>query len=105
MNWPGDADGDVLRRLESDGCDFSKPHLIDFWVDFAGWPPSPEAVALLKSRFPSVRSYDPEGDNSGYLLFKISVLVSYELVTRIQREISALMQPFGGVCNSWGVLL
>lgn len=28
-NWPDDADGDVLRRMQRTGFDFSKPCLID----------------------------------------------------------------------------
>jgi len=34
MSWPTDADGDVLRRLQNGGFDFSKPTLIDFNVTY-----------------------------------------------------------------------
>lgn len=29
LSWPADADGDVLRRLQSGGFDFSEPCTID----------------------------------------------------------------------------
>lgn len=37
MNWPNDADGGVLRRLQADGFDFSRPCVIDCNVDFEQW--------------------------------------------------------------------
>ena len=35
MIYPSDANGDVLRRLEAQGNDLSKPRNIDFTVVFA----------------------------------------------------------------------
>jgi hypothetical protein len=103
MNWPNDADGDVLRRLEDSGFDFSKPCLIDFNVDFRNWPPSPSAVSLLSREYPSLKMYEP-GEFRGYLLVQVFALMTYELVTGVQESISDAMAPFGGRCDSWGVL-
>ena len=33
IDWPNDADGDVLRRMKESGFDFSKIHSIDFNID------------------------------------------------------------------------
>ena len=104
MTWPSDADGDVLRRMEESGFDFAKPHTIDFNVDFDDWPPSPEAIDLVKSRYPGTVVYEPEDDKTGYLQFQVHDRVSYELVMRIQRQASALVAPFNGRCESWGVM-
>ena len=38
MNWPNDADHDVLRRSVKDGFDFDKGVTIDFNIDFDHWP-------------------------------------------------------------------
>lgn len=38
-DWPNDADGDVSRRLLHHGFDFSRPHAVDFNVDFDRWLP------------------------------------------------------------------
>ena len=103
MNWPTDADGDVLRRLQEGGFDFSKPCLIDFNVDFSEWPPSQQAVRLLSGTYPSVKVYEPDGDGAGYIQFQIYAPLTYELVMRIQATTTELMAPFNGECVSWGV--
>ena len=41
--------------------------------------------------------------SDGYILFKVTALVTYEGVTSIQRRVTAEMMPFGGICDSWGV--
>jgi hypothetical protein len=104
VNWPTDADGDVLRSLKDSGFDFAKPCLIDFNVDFDNWPPSPKAVSLLSREYPSLTAYEPEADTRGYLLVQVFGLLTYELVTHVQESISDAMAPFGGRCDSWGVL-
>jgi hypothetical protein len=104
MNWPNDADGDVVRRLRSQGFDFSQPCTIDFNVDFLEWPPAQAALDLIRSRHPEAIVYPEEGDSAGYVLFQVHDRVTYELVTRVQAEMSALLAPFGGLCESWGVL-
>src|SRR5262249_37814588 len=104
MTWPNDADGDVLRRMEDDGFDFSRSHLIDFNVDFDDWPPDPKAIAVVKSHYPGVIVHEPDDGYAGYLQFQVHDRVSYELVMRIQRQVSALVAPFNGRCESWGVM-
>lgn len=104
MNWPKDADGDVLRRLESRGFDFAKSYVIDFNVDFEEWPPASEALQLIRAQYPSTVVYQPEEGSPGYVQFQIYSPVTYDLVTRVQRETSDLMRRFGGVCESWGVM-
>lgn len=104
MMWPDNADGDVLRRMESKGFDFRKPHEIEFNVDFNSWPPAKEAIDALKREYPSVLIYPQMDSDPGYVQFRLFGLVSYNLVTKTQTFASDLMRPFGGVCESWGVL-
>lgn len=101
MTWPQDADGDVFRDLEADGFDFSKVYAIDFNVDFARWPPSQDAVTAIKQKYPDAVLHEPDGEFKGYVGFKVRSLLSYELVIRVQREVSDLLAPFGGRCDSW----
>src|SRR5690348_13966120 len=88
MNWPTDADGDVLRRMERGGFDFTKPCLIDFNVDFEAWPPPDEAIAILSKEFPSVVVYQPSDSGDGYIQIQLFEMLSYELVVRIQSEVT-----------------
>ena len=103
QNFPADADGDVLRRMSANGFDFSAPTRIDFNVDFDDWPPSEELVVELGKTFSEVKVHEP-GEYSGYISFVVTALVTYELVMSIQRSVSELAAPFGGICESWGVL-
>jgi hypothetical protein len=103
-DWPDDADGDVLRRMARSGFDFEKPSLIDFDVDFEAWPPAPDALVILSREFPSSIVHPPSEDLNGYVQFQVFEKVTYALVTRMQAHVSELMSPYGGVCESWGVL-
>jgi hypothetical protein len=102
-NWPDDADGAVLRRLEESGFDFSKPCLIHFEVDFETWPPAPAAVSLLSREYPSATLNEPDGDDEGYIDFQVYAIPSYSLVTGVQQYVTDLMAPFHGECLAWGV--
>ena len=102
--WPNDVDGDVFRRMEESGFDFSKPSVIDFNIDFDQWPPSKAAVDAVKMQFPNARLVESESEHRGYIQVQVKERVSYDLVMRTQRQVSALVQKFGGVCESWGVM-
>ena len=104
MSWPTDADGDVFRALEADGFDFSNRYAVDYIVDFDNWPPAPAALEVLRSQYGSIQVFDPGEDGDGYVLFKVNGPVTYEGVTSVQRRASSAMQPFGGICESWGVM-
>ena len=102
--WPQDADGDVFRRLEASGLNFDVPCSIDFNIDFNTWPPSPELIKLLQKQYSDIKVFEPDGESSGYVLFVINAKLTYELVMFVQSSVSELAAPFGGVCESWGVL-
>jgi Regulator of ribonuclease activity B len=103
-DWPDDADGSVFRRLVEHGFDFSKSYSIDYNVDFDSWPPQQAAIDLLNFLYGPVTVYASDEHGTGYVQFQINMSVSYEGVTTIQRRVSAAMKPFGGVCQSWGVM-
>lgn len=103
-DWPADADGGVFRRLAGCGFDFSKPHTVDYYVDFGCWPPERAAIDLLGAWYNSLTVHEPDEHGSGYVRFQVCAMVTYEGVTTIQRRVSAAMAPYGGVCKSWGVM-
>jgi hypothetical protein len=55
MNWPNDADGDVMRRLQSSGFSFDREAEIDFNIDFDQWPPDPSLIGILQNELPSAK--------------------------------------------------
>jgi len=104
MIWPNDADGDVLRRLESQGFVFSEPHWIDFNVDFQKWPPPPEALERIQIAYPVAAIHKEEDEDPKYVLVQFFQRLDYQFVVRVQADLSNIVRPFGGVCDSWGVL-
>jgi len=101
--WPKNVDGDVFRRLEANNFDFMKKYTIDFNVDFETWPPSEEAIQLLKALYPDLKVIDRESNNRGYIEVHVFDHLTYELVMEVQAKLSSLMNSSKGWCNSWGV--
>ncbi|TAG45664.1 MAG: ribonuclease E inhibitor RraB [Betaproteobacteria bacterium] len=104
MTWPGDADGDVFRRLQSHGFDFEKLYAVDYIIEFKDWPPPVQALADLRRNYQSVRVFEPSDGQNGYVQVTIRELVRYERVILVQRQLTNQMLIYGGVCDSWGVL-
>lgn len=105
MQWPLDADGDVFRRMQSRGFDFGTTCIVDFSIDFSSWPPSEVAIQLLDQHFPGKTEVFADDDSrGGYINVQIIHQLTYEWVLEIQNQITELMLPFEGVCESWGVL-
>lgn len=102
--WPNDVDGDVFRRMQASGFDFETPTDIDFNIDFDAWPPAEEFMEKLRAQFSSVEAYPPGSTGKGDVQFVVHAELTYELVMFIQSSVSELASPFGGVCESWGVL-
>lgn len=104
--WPDDVDGDVLRQMEEGGFDFSVATDIDFNIDFETWPPSVQFMTELAAHYPDAEVVDPDGDDDddgdGYVRVVVRDFLTYELVMRVQEQLSALAAPYGGVCESWG---
>lgn len=103
MSWPEDDDGDLMRRLDHSGFDFSVAHEIDFNVDFFEWPPIQDALDRLRP-FGKIEQYAPDENGPGYVQIRLQAKVSYEVVTSMQRRVSNAMAPYGGICESWGVM-
>lgn len=104
MDWPNDPDGDVFRILQSQGFDFSKAYIVDFNVDFDTWEPSTEALERLKGLVGEVVLFEPFEGDAGFVQFKFQGIITYEKVVEIQRQITNEMEPYGGRCESWGVM-
>ena len=102
--WPNDADGDVFRRLERSGFDFTAVWDIDFNIDFESWPPPDALLTRLKREYEKVEVIEPENESRGYVTFVVKAKLTYELVMSTQDKVSEIAKPFGGICESWGVL-
>ena len=88
-------------RAGDNGFDFATLASIDFNVDFESWPPSDAALAEIAKTFQDARV----SLEDGYVLVKLERLLTYDLVTSVQARLSHASAPFGGSCNTWGVLI
>ena len=108
MKWPNDVDGDVFRRLEEHGFNFDTVCEIDFNIDFNSWPLDTETIASIRNLYPTIEIIEPDeedledGDNIGYLQFQIVDKLTYDLVIKVQRDVTEKVTQYGGRCESWG---
>jgi len=102
-HWPNDADGDALRRIWSDGVDFSKLHLIDFQVDFNKWPPSNEALQILHN-FQKVRLIHTGEHEDGYVEISMLMRLGYDEVIGMEKLLTILLREYSGFCECWGMM-
>ena len=100
MDWPNDADGDVLRRLHAGGFEFDREIELDFNIDFEDWPPPPTFVTELAAAFPDAE-ISLEDD---YMLMRLTVQLTYHFVIEMQAKLTRMARPHGGHCDSWGLL-
>ena len=110
MDWSNSADGAILRNLRNQNFDFSKVWEIDFNIDFNSWPLSTETQEAIKTIYPNSEFIDPDdediedGNLIGYVQLKTQSKLTYDFVIEMQRDITEKMKPFGGWCESWGVM-
>jgi len=100
MDWPDDADGDVLRRLRAGGFEFDREIEVDFNIDFEDWPPNPTLLAELAEAFPGATISLEDGD----VLVQLTAQLTYPFLIEMQETLTQLARPYGGHCDSWGVL-
>ena len=100
VEWPDDADGDVMRRLRDAGFDFSLEAEVDFNIDFDRLPPDSAVIGLVEAKFPSAR-VSIDGDS---ILVQVRGLVTCDFVTGMQANLTQLSPEFAGRCESWGIL-
>jgi len=98
--WPNDADGDILRKLLSNGFDFTEKYKIDFCIDFNNWPQPDGVKSVLYEYFTNLKVFEHEK----YMLGVIHDYLTYDLVIKVQGEVTNLISNYGGACDSWGVL-
>ena len=101
--WPRDPHGDVLRKLEADGFDFSHPAVIDFNIRFQSRLPH-DVLKRLYRDYPSMTFCRTDEDSGDYLEFQVYALVSYELVVNTLSHVIELMSPCKDIRSSWAVV-
>ena len=104
MVHPNDDNGDVLRRLEADGDDLSRPRDVDFNVVF---PDEARAMDFARRfrrdgysatvRFANVRETHP-----WEVLVVKNMIPTHIGITGFERELQDVADALGGYNDGWG---
>jgi regulator of RNase E activity RraB len=108
MNFPNDADGDVLRSLQKKGVDLSQPRVIEFYC-FASDRLVADKISkkIILPGFENevFESKDTNDSTEIYsVYFVCSMVPNYADIVRIQNELNAKLNRFGTTCDGWGTL-
>jgi hypothetical protein len=108
MKYPDDINGDVFRRMEENGLDFSVEHVVDFYSVFAT---EEEADLIARMYLADHKSGDelakietkPHAKGGMELTLSKRMLVTYEAVTKFEAELLRRLTRVDGYLDGWGV--
>ena len=109
MNFPDDANGDVLRRLQESNFDFSIPHSVDFYTVLST---EEEADFVAKEYANDHKNGDildnietnPYEEGGMELILAKKMLVTYENITKFEAKLQLRVSHHEGYLDGWGVL-
>ncbi|MED1405505.1 ribonuclease E inhibitor RraB [Bacillus mycoides] len=103
MKFPKDEDGHVLKMLYKQGVDFSKTHLVDFFIAIPDQEYGERILLQLKELgLNGELQYDEEFEEWTCICSK-EVTLDYEDIVRIQKELDELSGKLGGYVDGWGM--
>ncbi|MEE2024913.1 MULTISPECIES: ribonuclease E inhibitor RraB [Alkalimonas] len=104
MQFPDDANGDMLQLLVESGFVLHQATELDFYVFFKRQDKAEAAQTALSLQFPEA-SLQLALDAASQWELKISQLLPlcYEAVTAFETELETLAKKFAGKYDGWGV--
>ena len=106
MEFPDDENGDVLRRLQSDGDDLTQPRDIDFIVAFPEGRAAQEFAAQMQRSGYNV--VVEQNNTSEQFLWDARIIrnmvPTHEAITGFEVELEELASPYQGRNDGWGCL-
>ena len=109
MQFPDDENGDVLRRMQTSGFNFSVPHDVEF---FAVFRTEREADVVARQfvadrsggeSFVSIETRPAERGGMELVLVK-SMLVTHESISAFESRLAERVSQHDGYMDGWGVL-
>jgi len=96
-----DRDAKVIEALKNNGSDITKPHEIDFFLDFEKFESAaPVAQSMDKDGF-KVKMY--KNDDGTYTIEAKKTLVpSLSNMIEITNKLNSLTEQYGGNYDGWG---
>lgn len=107
--FPDDANGDVLRRMQSSGFNFSEPHDVEFFAVFST-EGAADAVArqyaadhAAGDKLVNIETRPAEAGGMELMLVK-RMLVTYENVSAFEAQLQSRVAAQDGYLDGWGVM-
>jgi hypothetical protein len=106
MIYPNDANGDVLRRLEAEGDDLSRPRNIDFIVVFRGKNPAEEFARHFRSlgHQVSVEANETDREFPWDVVVVQHMLPSHAEISKFEKHLQSAADTWGGQNDGWGCI-
>jgi hypothetical protein len=104
MIYPADANGDVLRRLEAQGDNLSKPRNIDFTVVFADASSAEQFAEQFRALGHEV-SVKVTGANPDFpwdVVVVKHMVPSHDGITDFENLLQSAADAWGGHNDGWG---
>ncbi|PEY99125.1 cytoplasmic protein [Bacillus sp. AFS018417] len=102
MKFPKDEDGKVLKMLYKRGVDFSKLHVIDFFVAVPNQKNGEELLLQLNTvGFHCELLYDEEFDEWTCTCSR-EMMLKYGDIIATQKKLSEISKKFDGYVDGWG---
>lgn len=104
MIHPNDANGDVLRRLESQGDNLTKPRNINFTVVFPGESSAEKFAEHFRElgHEVSVEFAEVEKDFPWDVVVVQHMVPSYDAISNFEELLQSVADSWGGHNSGWG---
>jgi hypothetical protein len=105
MKFPNDADGQALQSLFKDGVNFKKPQSVEFFVAVPDRATGEKVSQVLKEK--GINCFLEQDDDTDEWACCCSkkMLLNYNELVKMQKELDALSKPHGGYSDGWGVFV
>ena len=109
IDFPNDADGDVLRSLSDKGINLQESRIIEFYC-YAKTRQVAERI-VQEAEFPEfdVEIFESDSDENSDAVFSVyfskQMVPSYKSLIQIQDELNSILAAFDTVCDGWGTLV
>jgi hypothetical protein len=109
MEFPTDENGDVLRRMQASGFNFSAPHDVEFFAVFR----TEEEADIVARQFVADRATgesivaietQPAERGGMELMIVKSMLITHENVSTFESRLAQRVSEHDGYMDGWGVM-
>ena len=109
MNYPDDANGDVFRRMERHGFDFSQEHVVDFHAVMATEEEADKVARMFLADHKAgqkLENIETKPHEVGGMCLDLAkkMIVTYESVAAFEALLAERVSQFEGYLDGWGVM-